>query len=149
MRFAKGQKRTSCNHSQRALASCGRLFELQALTCGTIMCCVLPHPTQLAQADAMMLVSKTLAVGGAMSPHYTSGQEAHGQVGPLRISPDGESMRALRVQEVPSLARFSAVGPSRGRRLVQHQGLLSEATWAYDVMAKPRCPRACRRLPRI
>ena len=81
-----------------------------------IMCCVLPHPTQLAPADAMVLVSKTLAAGGAMSPHYNSGQKEHGQVGPLRISPEapGESMRALQVQEVPSLASVFALGLPRG-----------------------------------
>ena len=72
--------------------------------CGMIMCCIPLYPTQLA-TDAMMLVSKTLEAGRAMSSHHTSGQEGLGQVGPLRITPEapGESVRALRVQEVPSV----------------------------------------------
>ena len=67
------------------------------------MCCTLHDPTQLAATDAMMIVSKTLEAGVAMSSHHASGQEAHGQVGLLCVAPEvpGESVRALRLPDVP------------------------------------------------
>ena len=72
------------------------------------MCCTLPYPTQPAAIDAMMIVSKTLEAGGAMSSHHASGQEAQGQVGLLRVAPEapGESVRALRLPDVPCFSFF-------------------------------------------
>ena len=78
------------------------------------MCCTLSDPTQLAATDAMMIVSKTLEAGGAMSSHHASGQEAHGQFGLLRVAPEAPDESVSSSTSRRALFQLFAVGPPKG-----------------------------------